>query len=142
MTHQATHEPVSVLYDGECPFCSAYFKMMRARAAAGDLVLINARDPSPLMEEVTALGHDLDEGIAVKINGQIYFGADALNILSLITTPSGVFNRLNFLFFRSGAFSQMIYPFLKGCRNTALWVKGAPLIRNLEKGAPQASEKE
>ena len=34
----------SIVYDGDCPFCSRYVKLVRLREALGSVDLVNARD--------------------------------------------------------------------------------------------------
>ena len=43
-----------LLYDGECPFCSACVKLVRIRENVGKLRLVNARDGGAELEEVKA----------------------------------------------------------------------------------------
>ncbi len=85
-------ESLQIVYDGECPFCSEYLKVLRLRDAAKTVELISARDPHPLVDEVLKLGFDLDEGMVAKVGEVYYHGADCVHILSLMSTPSGVFN--------------------------------------------------
>ena len=107
---------ILIVYDGECPVCSHYVKGVRLREAAGCLRLLNARDET---EEVTGLksaGYDLNKGMVVKIGETIYFGADGMNILSLMTSPSGLINRSLYLLFRSSGVSRVLYPFFRNMR--------------------------
>ena len=36
-----------IIYDGECPFCSRYVKLMRLEETIGDIRLIDARKNPP-----------------------------------------------------------------------------------------------
>lgn len=128
-----THEIV-VVYDGECPFCRNYCRLVKIRDAVGSLRLIDARQSSAIMEEINELGLDIDQGMVVKFEDRIYYGSDAIYILSLFSSRSDLFNRLNFLIFRSQRVSAILYPFLKTCRNFALWLLNIPKINNLKKG--------
>ena len=105
---------------------------MRIRKAVGNIALVDARQPSALMDEVTALGLDIDQGMVVKIDDQIYYGSDAINILAILGTRSGAFNRINHYVFKSKAVSAIIYPMLRSYRNAALWLMGISFIKNLE----------
>ena len=127
-------KPVYVVYDGECPFCRTYCNLVRIRHAVGELVLVDARQSSHLMEEITALSLDIDQGMVVKIDDQIYYGPEAINILALLGTRSGAFNQINYWIFKSKAVSKFLYPVLRDCRNLALWLMGIPLINNLAEG--------
>ena len=37
-----------VIYDGECPFCSSYIKLVKLKSLE-EVVLVNARDPKIIM---------------------------------------------------------------------------------------------
>ena len=55
---------VTLIYDGECPFCSMYAKYMRLKEASGGLQLINAREgdhPAVIMK--TARHRYADDGV-------------------------------------------------------------------------------
>lgn len=126
-------EPAEVLvvYDKQCPACDYYCNMVRIRESVGRLVLVDARDGGPIMDEITARGLDIDQGMVVKVGGEIYYGSDAIHALALMGTNSGVFNRLVYWSFRSKAASRLLYPMLKACRNLLLKVLGVTKINNL-----------
>jgi hypothetical protein len=116
-----------VIYDGECPFCSAYVKMYRLKASLGELKLINARDLTADEREAVK-DYDLDKGMIFAINGRVYHGSDAVNALALMSSKVGVFNKLNAAIFRSQTASTLLYPVLRLGRATALKAKGADWI--------------
>lgn len=132
-------DKVTVVYDNECPFCRSYCAKVRIDEAAGELELIDAREPSPVMDEITSMGLDIDQGMVVKIGDQIHYGSDAIHILALMSTRSGFFNKINFWIFKSKTLSRILYPVLRSCRNLALWLLGIKFIRNLE-NADQAEK--
>ncbi|MEM9045843.1 MAG: DCC1-like thiol-disulfide oxidoreductase family protein [Pseudomonadota bacterium] len=111
---------ISIVYDGECPFCAAYVSMIRLREAVGTVRLINARDGGPEVERIKAAGLDLDEGMVLLIGDEMHHGAECIHRVGLMTTNSGVLNRLNAWVFRSSARSRFLYPILRAGRNTAL----------------------
>lgn len=128
-----TTPDIIIVYDDRCPFCRNYCQLVKIKEAAGDLILIDARQDSEIMNEITANGLDIDHGMVVKINKKLYYGADAIHILALMSTKSGVFNRLNAWIFKSKRISSLIYPILKNLRNLTLKLIGVPLIQNLHK---------
>lgn len=127
-------DKVQIVYDGECPFCDNYCKLVRIKDTAGHVELVDARENTQIMKEITALGMDIDDGMVVKMNGQIYYGAEAIHVLSLISSRSGFFNRLNYHISKSKKLSQILYPILRDCRNLALWMLGKSRIDNLGTG--------
>lgn len=121
-----------LLYDGECPFCSSYVSYVRLRESVGQVTLADARKYPTLVAEAKARGYDIDEGMVLKLEGQYYFGGDCIHALSLLTTRSGVFNRLNGLLFRSKAIARFAYPLLRSGRNLALLLLGRQRIASSE----------
>lgn len=126
-------EKILLVYDKECPACDNYCQMVRVRESVGDLIIVNAREESDVMDEITAMGLDIDQGMALKMGGQIYYGADAVNALALISSQSGVFNRLNYWMFKSKVLSSVLYPVLRFFRNLLLKILGKTKINNLER---------
>ncbi|WP_144631479.1 DCC1-like thiol-disulfide oxidoreductase family protein [Bordetella genomosp. 13] len=122
-----------LVYDGECPLCRTYCKVVRIREAAGRLHLVDARQPGPLMDEITAAGLDIDQGMVLKMGDRLYYGADAIHMLTLLSTPSGLFNRISYLFFGSERAASISYPISKAVRNVVLKVMGIRYIENLKR---------
>lgn len=117
-----------VVYDGECPFCSSYVLLYRLREQIGQVHLIDARSTHPIMAEVRREKLDLDEGMAVKFRGRFYHGAAAMNILAILGSGSGVFNRLNRALFRHPRLARFLYPMLVRGRWIILRLLGRRLI--------------
>lgn len=125
------HSPILLIYDKQCPACRYYSRLLRIRESLGDLQLINARENSEIMQEITARGLDIDQGIVVKIDNQFYYGADAVHALALISSRSGLYNRLNYGIFKSKNLSRYLYPLLRAMRNLLLKLLGKNKINNL-----------
>ena len=113
-----------LIYDGECPFCSQYVKLVRIRQAVGGLKLLNARDGGPQYDEVLRAGLDLDEGMVLKLNDRLYHGDDCVHALAMLSEPKGFFNRLNVWVFKSPKRAAFLYPILRAGRNLALKLLG------------------
>lgn len=126
---------VMLVYDKECPLCHYYCLKVRIEAAVGELVLVDARKPSCIIDEVSALGWDIDQGMVLKVGQFLYYGADAIHVLSLLGSRSGVFNRINFWLFRNKAVSVILYPLMRSLRNLLLKMLGVTKINNL--GLPE-----
>lgn len=123
---------VWLVYDGECPICNTYCKYARVSAAVGRLHLVDARLPGPLMDEITAAGLDIDQGMVVKFKDVTYYGPEAIRMLTLLSTRSGFFNRVNYYFFGTERRAGIFYPVGKAFRNLVLKVMGIRYIENLK----------
>lgn len=122
---------ILLVYDRQCPACDNYCRLVRIRRDLGELKLVDAREHSEVMTEITGQGLDIDQGMVLKLDDRLYYGADAIQALALISSRSGVFNRLNFWLFRSRRLSAVCYPLLRGCRNLLLKLLGKTRINNL-----------
>jgi predicted DCC family thiol-disulfide oxidoreductase YuxK len=116
--------PIVLIYDGECPICSAYCKALAIRQLDSRFEIINARQYHPILKNINEMGLDLEEGFVLKIENEYFHGADAINRLALIATPVGLFNRLNYFIFRSAYLSKILYPFLRTGRSILLYLLG------------------
>jgi predicted DCC family thiol-disulfide oxidoreductase YuxK len=119
---------IVLVYDGDCPVCSAYSRAIALRHLDPGFQLLNAREPHPIVREIDRLGFDMDEGFVLKIKDDYYHGADAINRLALMTTRAGAFNRINYYIFGSRFLSRLLYPVLRTGRNALLCVLGKTKI--------------
>lgn len=115
---------LTIVYDGECPFCTSYIRLVRLRETAGQVELVDARQPHPILDEIRARGLDLDEGMVVRIDGEYLYGPAAMTALSLLSTRAGVFNRAMRAIFRKPDRAAALYPLLVRGRNATLRVLG------------------
>jgi predicted DCC family thiol-disulfide oxidoreductase YuxK len=120
----AEAEPPALVYDGQCPFCSAYVRMVRLRRAFGELRLVDARSGDPVVAELRAAGLDLDRGMVLKVSGHLYAGDQCLHVLALMSTSSDLFNRITGSLFRSPHLARWAYPVLVAGRNATLFLLG------------------
>ncbi len=122
---------IFLVYDRECPACDLYCKLVRIRESIGKLILVDARNPSSFMDEITAAGLDIDQGMVLIVGDRMYYGADAIHILAIMGTRAGVVNRLAYWCFKSRAASSVVYPVLRSCRNLLLKILRKTKINNL-----------
>ncbi|WP_370649431.1 thiol-disulfide oxidoreductase DCC family protein [Neorhizobium galegae] len=115
---------LTIIYDGECPFCSQYVKLLKLRDAVGKVELVNARDKHPAVDIVRSAGVVLDNTMAILQGGRIYSGAECVTRLALLSTGSGIFNRFNSFIFRHPTVSRAAYPLLRSGRALALRLLG------------------
>lgn len=117
---ESDHESAVIVYDGECPFCSRYVKLLRLRETIGPVQLVDARDGGALVDDLIAQGIDLNEGMVFKLGDKLYHGDECVHRLALLSTGFGLFNRLNAAMFRSQSVSRLLYPLMRAGRNFTL----------------------
>ena len=127
-----TNPEILLVYDKECPACNAYCQIVRIRDTVGDLRIVDARENSEILNEITGLNLDIDQGMVLKMNEQLYYGSDAIHALALISTQAGVFNRFNYWIFKSETRAKILYPLLRGARNLLLKILRKTKINNLD----------
>ncbi len=123
---------ILLVYDRECPACNAYCQLVRIRESVGDLRIVDARENSEVMNEITTQGLDIDQGMVLKMGDQLYYGSDAIHTLALIGSRSGIFSRFNYWMFKSKTTSSILYPLLRFSRNLLLKMLGKTKIDNLQ----------
>jgi predicted DCC family thiol-disulfide oxidoreductase YuxK len=123
-SRMTTANDAVIVYDGDCPFCSSYVHLLRLRESIGPVAVVNAREPSPAVDEVLSLGLDLDEGMALKYHGQWYHGDDCIHMLALLSSRSGVANRIMAWLFQSPRRAHVLYPWMRAGRNFTLRLLG------------------
>jgi predicted DCC family thiol-disulfide oxidoreductase YuxK len=123
---------ILLIYDRECPACNAYCELVRVRESVGDLHIVDARENDAVMNEISAQGLDIDQGMVLKMGGQLYYGSNAIHMLALIGSRSGIFNRFNYWIFKSKTASSILYPFFKFFRLILLKILGKTKINNLD----------
>lgn len=108
-----------LVYDGECPFCERYARMLRLRESI-DLQLLDARTGAAEVREITAAGFDLDEGMVLRLGGEFYHGDRCMHVLASLSSRIGWANRLFAAVFRSRTAARVLYPVLRFFRNLTL----------------------
>ncbi len=109
-----------IVYDGDCPVCRNYVRFIRLKETFGQVILIDARNRGKVVEGLIAKDINLDEGMVLLTGDQIYHGSECINMLALMSTKSGVFNKLNAFIFQSTYLSRSLYPFMRTGRNLLL----------------------
>ncbi|MEO0871885.1 MAG: DCC1-like thiol-disulfide oxidoreductase family protein, partial [Pseudomonadota bacterium] len=110
---------ISVYYDGECPFCTKYVRMVRLQRA-DEVRLVNLREDEDLRARFAAEGFDLDGGMVVDDRGTRFSGDKAVAYMAALSTPSDAFNRLNRWIFSNATLAAALYPLMRAGRWVAL----------------------
>lgn len=121
-------DEIKIIYDGECPLCQNYVRMMRLRAHVKHVVLIDARQTPDAVNAMTAHGFDINNGMLVIYGDTPYYGADGMHILALLSSSNTLFNRMIGMFFRSKRMSSIFYPICRSGRGLLLKILGRQKI--------------
>lgn len=113
-----------IVYDGECPFCSQYVKLVKLREAIGPVTLVNARDDHPAVRYLQEQGVDLNQEMALIMKGEHYTGPECMHRLALMSTDAGFFNALAARIFSNRGTAKTLYPALRAGRNLTLRLMG------------------
>lgn len=122
---------VELVYDRQCPICDYYCQRIEVDEKAGTLKRVDAREDSELMQEITAVGLDIDEGMVVKLNDEFFYGSDAIHKLATLSSRKGAVNKMAYWIFRWPRVARLLYPLLAGCRNALLKILRRSRINNL-----------
>lgn len=76
------------------------------------------------------LGLDLDEGMLVLYGDRAYYGADAMHVLSGLTSRSNAWNAAMASIFARPFLARLLYPVFKLGRALALFFLGRPRIQS------------
>lgn len=122
-------EPALIIYDGDCVFCQSYVRLVRLRKTIGKVEVLNARFRAPRIARYWGQGYDLNEGVLFAYNGQVYCGAEAVNVMARLSSPVSTFNKINRAVFAGKATSRRLYPLLKLGRRVTLLMRGKGLMK-------------
>lgn len=122
------------VYDGECPICQMGATLFKVKERVGTLHTVDARADlnHQVLKEINAAKLNLDEGMVIKYNNQLYQGRDALILMANIGDDKDIFNGINSSMFKSKILATLCYPSMKLARNIALGLKGVGRIDNLK----------
>jgi len=122
---------LTIVYDGECPFCSNFVALMVLKEAIGRVDLIDARSAHPIAAKLFEHKFDLDEGMVVIYGEKVYYGSDAVALLSALSNREGWITRLISLALRDPRRANLVYPWMKAGRRLVLKMLGRSRIREL-----------
>jgi predicted DCC family thiol-disulfide oxidoreductase YuxK len=123
---------VLLVYDRQCPVCDAYCRAVARQGSLPGLELVDARITSPLMEEITRRGLDIDQGMVVRVDGELHYGAEAIHVLAALGEPGSALERVNRQLFGSARRARQLYPLLRAGRNLLLKALRRRRINNLQ----------
>ena len=117
-------KPLTLVYDGGCPFCQHF--ALRSELAAGlpELSIVDGREQHQLRHQLRQRGLDLTDGAVLLEGEQAWHGSAAIAELSRRMRPSEPLLQLLQQVFRDRQRARMLYPVLLLARRWALRLKG------------------
>ena len=120
---------LQILYDGDCPFCANYVRLTRLRNSIGHVEIINARSEHPLVP-ILGKQFNLNNGMLACYNGEYYYGADCVHLLSMLSSRVGWMNSALSALFSNKWVARLSYPLLRAGRNATLRAIGRKQIES------------
>lgn len=129
ISEQALPAKQALFYDNDCPLCQQYVNKIRLDQALGAITFCNAREFPALNREFFKLGLDINQGMILTIDDEVYFGNEVIHRLALMTTDNTTFNRFNGWLFKKPALARCLYPVLVTGRRVLLFILRKKPIR-------------
>jgi len=114
---------INLYYDDECPFCKKYSKYIELRKKF-DIKIINARDSINEIKNFRTKGFDINDGMIIELDDNIYQGADAAKVLDGCTLKDNFLDNFFSFFIRVPGFKGIIYPSILFIRMIILKISG------------------
>src|SRR5262245_51279242 len=106
-----------LLYDGDCPACSAYVALSRLRQLYPGLRILSARDEPALVAELRGRGCEINEGMVLSLGGVIHFGPEATRMIAILGRTSPSWGRRVMLgMIGTAPWARALYPWLNRAR--------------------------
>ena len=133
MTTSENPNSISIIYDGLCPICRYATRIYRLKEQYGDIILVDARSEKnhPLLHVVNQEKINLDDGMALYINGEMYHGYRAAHIMALHGLSYNTLTHIFIPLFRSKILARLLYPPMKLARRILLKFYNISKINNL-----------
>ena len=116
--------PLTLVYDGGCPFCRHFALRSEVVAGLPDLCIVDGREAHQLRHQLRQRGLDLTDGAVLLDGDQAWHGSAAIAELSRRMRASEPLLQLLQLLFRDRRRARRLYPGLLLARRWALGWKG------------------
>lgn len=116
-------ETLYLVYDGDCWLCNHSAQAMQLNKTIQNWQLINARKAPQLVNKLNEQGINLNQGMAVLYQHQIWAGSEAIHKLACLSSDSTRFNRLAKVLFKHKTSTQLLYPILTTIRHILLLLR-------------------
>ena len=119
---------ISIIYDDGCPVCSYYIEFSHIKKKYGKINYIKARNNQVILDFIQSLNLDINEGMIVVFEKRIYYGHNAVNLISILGEKDTFKNTVVISIFKYKIISKLLYPLLKLGRRILLFIIGRKLI--------------
>ena len=119
---------LDIYYDGGCPFCKSFVTLSRLKTMY-DVKLHNLRNLPDDVKLFMDQGYNVEDGMLVRVEDEIYFGHQAVQIIADLSNKNKVIGRIYFTIFSNKKFVKFIYPFMRLGRNITLKILGRKKIK-------------
>ena len=121
MTNVATLS-IKIIYDGFCPFCSAYLRLLMIKDIIPNVEVFDAREYPELVRQLAESGYNLNSGLALLWGSDVYFGADAMHTIALLSSGPRMINHINYWLLKTKRRARLAYPVLRAGRAATLFL--------------------
>ena len=128
-----SRDEVTIVYDGDCPFCSDFVALQRLQKRGYKVHLIDARDSDNELVEKLSADYNLDDGMIVVLNGCVFHGASAARFIASSYANSNVRALIYRLVLKTERIAGLCYPFLVLLRKGYFRIAGKKLINESRK---------
>jgi predicted DCC family thiol-disulfide oxidoreductase YuxK len=114
---------INLYYDDECPFCKEYSKYVELRKIY-DINIINAREAIVKINTFREKGYDINNGVIVEFEDNIFQGSDAVKIIDKNISKKSFFDKFLSQLIKLPFFKTFLYPLAKFFRIVILKLLG------------------
>ena len=118
---------LTLVYDGDCPFCSAFAQRAELTGGLPELDIRDGRTDHTLRAELASRGYRLANGAMLIEQGRIWHGSAAIAELHRRMQPSDALLQVLQGLFKQDDRARRMYPLMLLARRIALAVKGCPV---------------
>lgn len=104
-------DKIILLYDGECPICQRYRDYVELRQKY-NLQLYNAREHPELIKRLMNKGYDINAGMILIVQEQIFHKQDVLVVLASMLESKGPADYILRKIMKTPLLMKVFYPFL------------------------------
>ena len=117
-----------LLYDGECPFCDNYVKLIKLKSILPDIQLLDAHCHKDMVDHFRKKGLEINDGMILSIDDSLYYGPDCIHALAVLTDNNTAFRKLNRIIFKNKTRAKLLYPILVHMRKLYFFIMRKSLI--------------